>query len=71
MTDDLATLIVQTGGQLTGLIIKSAIVNIPGTMNAGLSLMGTMANPILWIMPYFILSGLPVLGTMLAIGIIK
>ena len=30
MTDNLLTLVVQTGGQLTGMVIKSTMQSIPG-----------------------------------------
>ena len=44
MTDDLATLIAQTGGQLTGMIIKTGILSLPATT---LGLVGIIANPLL------------------------
>ena len=55
MTDDLATLVVQTGGQLTGMMIHSMLSTGPSVLN----LVSNLANPILWIAPYTVLGILP------------
>lgn len=59
MTDDLATLLVQTGGQLTGMIIKMGITTIP----TGLNVMSSLLNPLLWVIPYGLLVGVPDRGS--------
>jgi len=71
MTDDLGTLIVQAGGQLTGLMIKSALISIPATMG----FLGNIANPLL-LLPYGAMMGaLPAIATLgaaaIAVGILK
>ena len=63
MTDDLATLLVQTGGQLTGMIIKMGITTIP----TGLNVMSSLLNPLLWVIPYGLLVGVPAAVAMITL----
>ena len=74
MTDDLATLVVQTGGQLTGMVIHSVLNTGPSVLN----LVSSLANPILWIAPYTVLGILPIVtagiglgGILITAGILK
>jgi len=71
MTDDLAVLIVQTAGQVAGMMFHSALIGIPSGMN----LIGTIANPLLLI-PYGLMIGVvPIIGTigsaLILMGIVK
>jgi len=47
MTDDLATLIVQTGGQVIDMLIHSMLIGAPSMLN----LMGNIIHPLLWVIP--------------------
>jgi len=67
MTDDLGTLIIQTGGQLTGMMVHSMFTGIPATLN----LIGVIANPLLLIPYGFLIGAVPIIGTMIAVGILK
>ena len=67
MTDDLMTLLAQTGGQLSGMMLKTMITTIP----TGFNLMGTLMNPILWVLPYGVLAGLPLIGILITAGLLK
>jgi hypothetical protein len=47
MADDLATLIVQTGGQVTDMLIHSMLIGAPSMLN----LIGNIIHPLLWVIP--------------------
>ena len=71
MTDDLLTLMVQSGGQISGLVLKTMLQSTP----AMLGLMGNIMNPLL-LLPYGVMVGaLPAIGTIaaaaIAVGILK
>ena len=67
MTDDLMTLMVQTGGQLSGQILHTMLTSTPALM----SMTSGLLSPLLLIPYGFLIGAVPIIGTMIAVGILK
>ena len=67
MTDDLLTLMAQVGGQLSGMMVKTGFQ----TMGSMMGLMGSIANPLLFLPGTALAAVGPIVAAAILMGILK